>query len=405
MTTSASTINYLYQKYFARPASQAELTFWATQPSTTLETQLATDYTKSSGIAFDGSPVSPGQNKTNTQLEQIGRDQGLAAMSKVAAPANQPTSPSSPATPTTSDIHPADSKWINDLYQKYYDRTATSSELSTWAKDTPVNLEKFLNDQSSGTGTYGNNGLYKYESTWRKSQTDSKTNAALDLWHTQAKAAGFPQSIIDLGDGAIKAYQGDKFEVAKVVEAFNVQKAKTIDPYYKELADVAIKDFQTNNQNLMTDRGRELEAERANAGDSVRQAIAGNEKAGMTFTGKSIQDLGANSAYAQNANQGVATPAQTPFGGMFYEGTVNQGNRLIASSTAARYAQAQQALGRKAEDYLGTSGAAGLGIAYNPAGVNQTGTIASDQQKAYGSAMDKIINQSRTGDQFNNITN
>jgi hypothetical protein len=66
--TDANTINSLYQKYFGRNATTDELNYWSTQSNTALENQLNADYQKASGVAYDGSPIKPGQTKTVNQI-------------------------------------------------------------------------------------------------------------------------------------------------------------------------------------------------------------------------------------------------------------------------------------------------------------------------------------------------
>ena len=139
----------------------------------------------------------------------------------------------------------------------------------------------------------------------------------------------------------------------------------------------------------------EVEAQKATTGNNIRQAQAGLEKAGMTFTGQGIEQLGKQAAIARPGAEGVATPEQQPFGGLFYEGTVNQGNRLVAQSNLNQYNQNVQTLGRSAEDYLGTQGASTLGLGYTPAGVNLSGSLGASQQQRYASTIQQLIDQQK----------
>lgn len=67
--TSSNDINSLYQKYFSRDATSAEINEWKTQSTSNLETQLKKDYKTASGIDYDGSPIKPGNQKTENQLK------------------------------------------------------------------------------------------------------------------------------------------------------------------------------------------------------------------------------------------------------------------------------------------------------------------------------------------------
>lgn len=294
------------------------------------------------------------------------------------------TTPTGTTTTGNTEIPAEDKAWVNAAYQKYFDRPATSSELANWYKETPAALDQFLAKEQQ---TYGY--VSKAQGEAQKARYD-EAMAFID-------ASNLPDDIKALWKQVVGMYpDATEFNADEIMSTFNKIKDETIDPYYKELADVAIADVKNSYQNLVSNREMELESERALAGKDIRQAKSSLEKSGMTFTGKGVEELGADSAYAQDGTSAI--PTQIPFAGMegtFYEGNVNQANRLIATSTSARYAQAQQDLGRKAEDYLGTSGAAGLGIPYTPAGVNVTGSLnlAAEEKKA--STLQTLINQWR----------
>lgn len=230
------------------------------------------------------------------------------------------------------------------------------------------------------------------ETKMQTEEEKANTEAALKIIDEAISSGQIPPEMGDLWKTVVGNYQGTSFDQQEILNAFNKTKQEVIDPYYKELTDVAIKDFQTAFQNLEGSRERELEVERANAGEDIRQAKAGLETSGMTFTGKGVQELGGQSAYAQEPNANVTTPTQTPFGGMFYEGNVNQRNRLMASSSMANYQNSLQNLGRQAETRLGTAGASGLGINYTPTGVTQ-GTLAQEKQQKEASTLQDYINQ------------
>lgn len=53
VSNSDSSINSLYQKYFGRDATTAELNAWKPRPLSEVETQLQNDYKNASGIAYD----------------------------------------------------------------------------------------------------------------------------------------------------------------------------------------------------------------------------------------------------------------------------------------------------------------------------------------------------------------
>jgi len=306
-------------------------------------------------------------------------------LSKGSYKAPTTTNTQAPTGTTINNEIPAEDKaWINAAYQKYFDRPATSSELANWAKETPAALDQFLNKEKL---TYGY--VSKADGIAQKARYDSAI--------ATIESSNLPDDIKSLWKTVVGMYpDATDFNADEILNTFNKIKDETIDPYYKELADIAIADVKDSYKNLISSREMELESERALAGKDIRQAKSSLEKSGMTFTGKAVEELGADSAYAQDGN--TAMPTQIPFAGMdgtFYEGNVNQANRLIATSTAARYAKAQQDLGRKAEDYLGTSEASKLGIPYTPAGVNVSGSLGLAAEEKKASTLQTIINQWR----------
>jgi hypothetical protein len=141
-------------------------------------------------------------------------------------------------------------------------------------------------------------------------------------------------------------------------------------------------------------RATELETEQALAKQNITNTQSNLEKQGMTFSWKWVEELGTDWAYAAPGQANVVTP----FAGIaewLMQGKVGQSNRLVSTSTAARYASSQQALGRKAEDYLGTAGASGLWLNYTPAWVNLTGSLAEAKETKSAGTLQGIIDQWR----------
>lgn len=246
-----------------------------------------------------------------------------------------------------------------------------------------------IQNATSGTGGANTGGT-----------TGTAPNKALTDANAIIDASNLPADLKALYKNVVAQYPDKAFNTAAILDTFNKIKTETIDPHYYELANTAQKDFSTSLEQLNMTRQSQQESERTTAANDIRQAQANQEKSGMTFTGKAIETLGANSAYAQNPSATVATPTQTPFGGMFYEGTVNQGNRLMATSNAADYNKALQNLGRSAEDKLGTTGAGGLGIAYTPAG-GVTSSLDAQKQQQYGTTLSQLYNNSQAKTDLN----
>lgn len=264
------------------------------------------------------------------------------------------TTPTDPAT-VPPGVDPADVEWINGLYTKYFDRNATSAELANWSKETPFGLETFLESEAT---------KYGYTSAFFKDSKNANLAEAMKI----INESNLPPELKALWGSFVTEYEGVEVDQQEILDTFAKIKSETIDPYFKGLTDLAIADVKNNFSYLDRSRETEQEIERAQAGIDIRQAKAGNEAAGMTFTGKAITDLGAESAYAQDPNTANAIPTQEPFGGMFYEGTVNQNNRLLASSSKSRYEKSIADMGVAAESSLGSGTVAGLGLGLPTAG-------------------------------------
>lgn len=343
--------------------------------------------------ATGNAPV-PSNQGTGTAANGAGQQTGVGVyqqnQANAAAEAAKNGGTGSPAAGAgaTSEISAEDKKWINDLYLKYFDRTATSAELANWSKSTPDALGQFLVSEQK---------KYGYVSNAQKGIQSDKLKAALAI----IDASNLPDEIKALWRQTVSLYpDATDFQPQQIIDTFNKIKTDTVDPYFKELTDLAVGDVKTAFSQMKDARTAELESERYNAGDAIRQAQSGLEKSGMTFSGKGIESLGAGSAYAQSGTDG-ATPNQVGFAGMpgiFYEGNVNQANRLLSTSTAARYATQQQTLGRAAENQLG-SGAVAMnipGLQYTPGNVNVTGALEQQKQGKYASTLQGIIENWKT---------
>uniref|UniRef100_A0A6M3IK28 Uncharacterized protein n=1 Tax=viral metagenome TaxID=1070528 RepID=A0A6M3IK28_9ZZZZ len=494
-------VNTLYQAYFGRDANQAELDNWGEKGGTDTTVKALEDFLQDERVKYNyNEPVKTleeitGSTTTTTtpttqkatlygpdgakEVVDVGSERASELQSKgwgltegsYQAPATTTTT-TGETTPTTGggttttepEIPAEDKKWVNDLYQKYFDRTATTSEIANWVKENPQALEQFLAKEAKD---------YGYTSEYFKKEDQ----ASVDAFNADIDKA-VENGLIPYEVGEAMKLVGKEIKIGmddpqEIISAFEKVQKETIDPYFKELVSIIKDDYQTAFGQLEGSRERELEAERFRAGEDIRQTKEGLEKAGMTFTGKGIEELGAESAFSRgqageqktangsklslvsnpdydkndfiitetwaNSPEGIAfmrqhpeypgfgqayeafinqrnkeageqqksssvesgVPEQIPFGGAFYEGNVNQANRLLASSSAARYGEALQSLGRSAESALGTTGAAGLGIPYTPSGVNLTGSVAEERTQKESSALQQIINQYQQAQDYN----
>ena len=228
---------------------------------------------------------------------------------------------------------------------------------------------------------------------------EARTQALEDAYKVidDALAAGIiDEATASLWKETVRAYpEGMEVNPTEILSTFEKIKAETIDPHFRELTDTAIASFTLQQSELEKARSMEQEMERTAAGQEIRQMKSGLEKAGMTFTGKAIEELGAEAAYPQYPVTG-ALPGQEPVGGLFYEGNIAQRQRLLAESSQARYEANLAALGLGMETTLGTGGMAGAGFTiptYTPVG-GLTGELATQQQQEEAARMQQLITQS-----------
>lgn len=278
-------------------------------------------------------------------------------------------------------VNPQDAQWVNSLYQKYFDRVATSSELANWAKESPQALEQFLQADAK---------KYGYTSKYFQQQNGQNLDQALSIINN----SNLPPAIKDLWSTVVKGYPpGIEFNTQEILKTFQNIKDNTIDPHFRELANIAMNDVKNQVDTLKQNRSTELETEQTNAKQNVKDAQQNLESSGLTFSGKAVDQLGDKSAFQQpGANGKSALPDQTalPFGGLA-EGKVNQANRLMATSSANRYTQAMKSIGSSAEQQLGSGGISGLGLdGYSPIG-GVTGNLETQKEGQYSTTLNQII--------------
>lgn len=203
----------------------------------------------------------------------------------------------------------------------------------------------------------------------------------------------------------------DELNFDTLLSKFKKIQNETIDPYFAEQVQTFSRDLQDAVSFQTQQREAQLEEERSLAGENIRQVQGNLESRGLTFSGEAIKRLGDLSAFkrpefagqtgalvqqplAPNAMAGLEgkTIIDTPFGG-FFEGDVQQANRLIASSSAARFQQNLQSLGRQAENVLGTNTALRMNIPGFQSVGGVTGQLPAEQEQAKGQLFTQLAGQ------------
>src|SRR3990167_750648 len=195
-------------------------------------------------------------------------------------------------------------------------------------------------------------------------QGSQALQSALDIINN----SDLPESLKSMYRQIVQDFpDGTDVNAGNVIKAFREIQASTINPQFQQLSKIAIDEIsraQTYGQQV---RSIELETEARNADENIRNTQNQLENRGLTFSGESTRQLGQISA-APGVRFG-----QTP------EGLVPQENRLISTSSKARFNKQEQDLQRQAELYLGTGASSGLVPGVQPLG-EITGSL--EQQKA-----------------------
>jgi hypothetical protein len=218
----------------------------------------------------------------------------------------------------------------------------------------------------------------------------AQINAALNIIDRSGLDDSFKSILRTVVEGW--DWEGDNIiNMDNILTKFRELDRTIISPEFKSKVDAFKAEVIDARNFLQAQRETELEKERLTAGENIRQTKAGLEKSGLTFTGQAIQDLGAESAYAQNQN--AATPMQPTEQGMFYEGRVNQLNRLMSQGSESTYRQNMTEIGRKAEEQLGSGNTALLNLPNYSVVGNQRGTIETQRQQALGDVLKGLAAQ------------
>ncbi len=180
-----------------------------------------------------------------------------------------------------------------------------------------------------------------------------------------------------------------------VIDEFNKIKESTIDPHFQGLANIAIEQVNSAVSSLTGAREREVETEAVQAQEQLRAAKGGLEASGLTSSGEALRQLGGESALAQE---------KIPFGGADIEGLLPKQQRLISTSSEARFQENLKNLGLQAEQTFGSERAAGLVPGTELVG-SVTGALPQQQQQAEAGTLSGILGQQRQTKAQNELLN
>ena len=226
------------------------------------------------------------------------------------------------------------------------------------------------------------------DSSTTSSTGTTTTSTASDRAAAQQSAIDFinsqdlPADLKALYITAVQNWDPDtELNPANIIDTFNKIKSETIDPRFQGLLNIAISSVKNASEAMDKQRAIELETEGANAASALGSTQDALEASGLTSSGKGVKYLGLKGS-------GVMK-----FGGEEeVEGLVPQSNRLISTSSEARYLQGVKDLGLAAEEQLGSSGVTSLIPGYIPVG-SVTGSLPESKQAAEGATLGNILNQ------------
>jgi len=299
----------------------------------------------------------------------------------------------------TNEIDPQTAYSIDSLYKKYFDRPADANEAKFWATKSLDELNTFLSSEYTTATKHEYDGTPIIKNTTQSRLDlgyDEKTKAAISQIDAAVKSGLIPSDVGELFKATVASYpKGTQFNTEELLNTFKKIKEETIDPHFREMADLATQDIKNTLEYLNAIKQAELQSEQLTANQNITDTQQGLESSGMTFSGKAVSELGSTGAYTgQNVNPLLQ---QQGMG----EGRVQAINRLASESGAARRLSNINQLGLKAEEQLGSGAASGiLPPEYKILG-GITGDITNQKQGAYGSTMQQILSQGVTKNKLN----
>lgn len=317
-------------------------------------TQQVRDYAVSKGISADQAAYELAQQGTQNQQQNQQGTQSPTFSSTAQRLLDElgvtygQTKSAAPSTLDTMGLQAAYERYFNNNYTNDSQKQTDLNNLRTALRNgwwTPT-------DPSGNQGTQG---------TQTNQLSSAELNARID-----AMLANYPN--LDAAQKALiksfaTQYEGGLTDTAEIMATFKKMEQESISPYEQYLLKDAQKTVAFAKGDYEGARKLELEQEALTKGTNIRDMQAALEAAGMTSSGKAIEELGGRSAYGQNKNDQTNIPGQQPVDnakeGMvvnngFYEGNVNTKNRLMSSGNLARYDANMRDLARKYEAEVGS---------------------------------------------------
>jgi hypothetical protein len=389
-------VNHLFKEYHNRDANQEELGYWNGKKVGNLEDTLAKTQIFPAEEADRIREQMRNEGKTHisnqAELESLARSGGLPPESLQVVSQK-------------GGMLFRDSNAFDNLLNE---STQQTNEIANSPAGGVNNV-----DTSGGSSTEGNTST---SSTVVDVTSVDPNEGAYAIIDNAVASGSLPSQIGDLFKTVVSGYpEGVGFDTEEIISTFNKIREETIDPQFRQMLTIVRDDFQNAATELANQIEIDREVERKNEGDRIRQAQKDLSRRGMTFSGEAIEKLGDKSAFARPNEQSPTAPTsggvptQQPFGGnLFFEGEVNQTNRLINTSRRNRNESAVRGLARKAEQTLGTGEAQELFPSVAPLGnvatTNIEGSVEDQRKTALGSTLNSLIDNFRQKENLNTNT-
>jgi len=219
--------------------------------------------------------------------------------------------------------------------------------------------------------------------------------AANQILDQYLQSGRIDQGTYDLFKQAVGMWDpASEINIDNIMKTFLDIKSTTIDPYFKEQATIFTDNVQRDLGFMQGERSRQLEQEGVQSSEAIRGAQGNLEARGMTFTGEAGRQLGQQSAFRTSGQQPGVVPVQK-----FGEGLIPQQNRLIATSSQARYQKNLADLARQAEVQLGSDAAGGLVPGVDQLG-GVKGSMPREQNKGEAATLTGLFQQEQQNAQY-----
>lgn len=339
-------------------------------------------------------PVAGGTGKIGTTQDMINN------VTNPGSGSGSSSTPSSSSAPTGSTSPSSFTGWAKMAYEKALKLGGSPADYApSFVKNSPVHSETLSRisqavDAARQQGT-ASGGTASSNGTDYDGMQD-----ALDSLEQQYQSGSISRETYDLFKLTLENWDpNSEVNPANIVKAFQSIKETSIDPYYRGLMNLGIETVKNSSEEMLKQRSVELENEGLDAETALEVAKADLETRGLYFSGSARKQLGGDSAFAQGTENTTGT---IPFGGAPVEGYVNKKNRLISTSSKARYDAQRRSLGLEAESTLGSNGISGLLPDYTAVG-GVLGDIPYEKQQKEGATLNSLIDQQAANIQQNQL--